>query len=105
MADVFSFIELIQELEMVVLLRVGPYICAEWDFGGLPWWLGSSQVWVGHIMLCMRALKNSLPAVVAGIYISMRPHTMLCMKTVVHEGFPLLFLLRQKGLLKWLGWS
>ena len=44
MADVFSFIELIQELEMVVLLRVGPYICAEWDFGGLPWWLGSSQV-------------------------------------------------------------
>ncbi len=46
MADVFSFIELIQELEMVVLLRVGPYICAEWDFGGLPWWLGSSQVCV-----------------------------------------------------------
>ncbi|DBB15766.1 TPA: hypothetical protein ACH3X3_003968 [Trebouxia sp. C0006] len=46
MADVFSFIELIQELEMVVLLRVGPYICAEWDFGGLPWWLGSSQIWV-----------------------------------------------------------
>lgn len=44
MADVFSFIELIQELDMVVLLRVGPYICAEWDFGGLPWWLGSSQV-------------------------------------------------------------
>ncbi|KAL0019729.1 hypothetical protein WJX77_006458 [Trebouxia sp. C0004] len=44
MADVFSFIELIQELEMVVLLRVGPYICAEWDFGGLPWWLGSSQI-------------------------------------------------------------
>lgn len=44
MADVFSFIELIQELDMIVLLRVGPYICAEWDFGGLPWWLGSSQV-------------------------------------------------------------
>ena len=44
MADVLSFIELIQELDMIVLLRVGPYICAEWDFGGLPWWLGSSQV-------------------------------------------------------------
>ena len=44
MADVFTFIELIQELDMIVLLRVGPYICAEWDFGGLPWWLGSSQV-------------------------------------------------------------
>ena len=44
MADVFGFIDIIQELEMIVLLRVGPYICAEWDFGGLPWWLGSSQV-------------------------------------------------------------
>ena len=29
---------------MMVLLRVGPYICAEWDFGGFPWWLGSSMV-------------------------------------------------------------
>ena len=52
MADVFSFIELIQELEMVVLLRVGPYICAEWDFGGLPWWLGSSQVSTIHMQAC-----------------------------------------------------
>ena len=24
---------------MMVLLRPGPYICAEWDMGGLPWWL------------------------------------------------------------------
>jgi beta-galactosidase len=22
-----------------VLLRPSPYICSEWDFGGLPWWL------------------------------------------------------------------
>lgn len=22
-----------------VIIRPGPYICAEWDFGGLPWWL------------------------------------------------------------------
>lgn len=50
MADVFGFIDIIQELEMMVLLRVGPYICAEWDFGGLPWWLGSSQVQGGGKM-------------------------------------------------------
>ena len=21
-------------------LRVGPYVCAEWDFGGIPAWVG-----------------------------------------------------------------
>ena len=26
-----------------VLLRPGPYICGEWDFGGFPWWLASSK--------------------------------------------------------------
>lgn len=24
---------------MYVLIRPGPYVCAEWDFGGHPWWL------------------------------------------------------------------
>lgn len=33
-----------QELELLVLLRPGPYICAEWDFGGFPAWLASSKV-------------------------------------------------------------
>ena len=23
----------------MVIVRPGPYICAEWEFGGLPWWL------------------------------------------------------------------
>lgn len=27
-----------------VLLRPGPYICAEWDFGGFPWWFASSAI-------------------------------------------------------------
>ena len=27
-----------------MLLRVGPYICGEWDFGGFPWWFASSKV-------------------------------------------------------------
>ena len=25
--------------DLLILLRPGPYICAEWDFGGLPWFL------------------------------------------------------------------
>lgn len=37
--DVAGFIRLAQELGLWVILRPSPYICAEWEFGGLPWWL------------------------------------------------------------------
>lgn len=43
-ADVEAFIKMAAELDLLVLLRPGPYICAEWDFGGLPSWLASSKV-------------------------------------------------------------
>lgn len=33
------FIELAQEIGLYVILRPSPYICAEWEFGGLPYWL------------------------------------------------------------------
>lgn len=26
---------------MWVIARPGPFICAEWDFGGFPYWLGT----------------------------------------------------------------
>ncbi|WP_207766470.1 glycoside hydrolase family 35 protein [Siphonobacter curvatus] len=34
--DIAAFIRLAQAEGMWVLLRPGPYVCAEWDFGGLP---------------------------------------------------------------------
>jgi len=37
--DVVEFVRQAQELGLYVILRPGPYICAEWDFGGLPAWL------------------------------------------------------------------
>jgi beta-galactosidase GanA len=37
--DIFSFIKLAQSVGFVVILRPGPYVCAEHDNGGLPWWL------------------------------------------------------------------
>ena len=37
--DVTSFINLAHTLGLYVILRPGPYICAEWEFGGLPAWL------------------------------------------------------------------
>lgn len=38
-ADIVGFVRLAGELGLYVILRPGPYICAEWDFGGLPGWL------------------------------------------------------------------
>ena len=43
-ADLEAYLQLAQDLGLYVLLRPGPYICAEWDFGGFPWWLASSKV-------------------------------------------------------------
>ncbi|XP_028123916.1 beta-galactosidase 17 isoform X3 [Camellia sinensis] len=38
-ADIVSFLKLCQKLDLLVMLRPGPYICAEWDLGGFPAWL------------------------------------------------------------------
>ncbi|MEQ4486609.1 glycoside hydrolase family 35 protein [Cohnella silvisoli] len=39
LADVERFIRLAGELGLHVIVRPSPYICAEWEFGGLPAWL------------------------------------------------------------------
>ncbi|XP_078050628.1 beta-galactosidase [Augochlora pura] len=38
-ADLVEFLTIAEEEGLLVLLRPGPYICAERDFGGLPYWL------------------------------------------------------------------
>ncbi|MCP9262411.1 Beta-galactosidase [Dirofilaria immitis] len=37
--NITHFIELAASYQLFVLARIGPYICAEWENGGLPWWL------------------------------------------------------------------
>lgn len=39
MLDVVKFVKTAEELGLYVILRPSPYICAEWEFGGLPAWL------------------------------------------------------------------
>lgn len=34
-----KFIKTAQEVGLYVIIRPGPYVCAEWEFGGYPWWL------------------------------------------------------------------
>jgi len=38
-ANVLQFLQIAQQNGMWVNLRIGPYVCAEWNFGGFPEWL------------------------------------------------------------------
>lgn len=39
MLDIVKFIRTAEDIGLKVIVRPGPYICSEWDFGGLPSWL------------------------------------------------------------------
>lgn len=41
--NIAEFVRLAGEMGLMVIVRPGPYICAEWEFGGLPWWLQTEQ--------------------------------------------------------------
>lgn len=41
--DCGEFLDLCAELELWVIARPGPFICAEWDFGGFPYWLNTKK--------------------------------------------------------------
>ncbi|NXC35220.1 BGAL galactosidase, partial [Campylorhamphus procurvoides] len=56
--DVEAFLDLTAELGLLVILRPGPYICAEWEMGGLPAWL----LWKPNIIL-----RTSDPAYLAAV--------------------------------------
>lgn len=42
--DLGRFLELCEKYGLYVILKPGPYICAEWDFGGFPDWLLSKDI-------------------------------------------------------------
>lgn len=39
MRDITAFLKMAKEEALYIVARVGPYICAEWDGGGMPAWL------------------------------------------------------------------
>ncbi|MCL2572387.1 MAG: beta-galactosidase [Defluviitaleaceae bacterium] len=41
--DLPRFIEVAAEVGLKVIIRPGPYICAEWEFGGFPGWLNQDR--------------------------------------------------------------
>merc|ERR1719276_458577 len=42
--DLLCFLKTAQSLGLMVLLRAGPYMCGEWEFGGLPAWIINKSV-------------------------------------------------------------
>ena len=43
MLDIVRFLETSKKLGLYAIVRPGPYICAEWEFGGFPAWLLSDK--------------------------------------------------------------
>jgi beta-galactosidase len=41
--DIAGFIQTAKEEGLWVVVRPSPYVCAEWEFGGYPWWLGKDK--------------------------------------------------------------
>ena len=41
--NIRAFIQTAAEVGLMVILRPGPYACAEWEFGGYPWWLQKNK--------------------------------------------------------------
>ncbi|CAN6456637.1 unnamed protein product [Victoria cruziana] len=37
--DFIKFLKTIQDVGLYAVVRIGPYVCAEWNYGGLPVWL------------------------------------------------------------------
>lgn len=41
--DIAAFVRIAQEEGLWVVLRPSPYVCAEWEFGGYPYWLQNEK--------------------------------------------------------------
>lgn len=54
--DLVKFVRTAQELGLYVILRPSPYICAEWEFGGLPAWLLQEDGM--HLRSCHESFLN-----------------------------------------------
>eukprot|EP00823_Brevimastigomonas_motovehiculus_P004738 TRINITY_DN3232_c0_g1_i1.p1 TRINITY_DN3232_c0_g1~~TRINITY_DN3232_c0_g1_i1.p1 ORF type:complete len:624 (-),score=147.55 TRINITY_DN3232_c0_g1_i1:220-2070(-) len=66
--DLAEFIRLAQKEDLLVVLRTGPYICGEWDWGGLPSWFRSE-----HPKANIRRMDSDYTAAVERYYNELLP--------------------------------
>ena len=63
--DIAAFCKLAQKHGMYVIVRPGPYVCAEWEMGGLPWWLlKNDSVQLRTMVRMARTSPMCLPSVI-----------------------------------------
>eukprot|EP00026_Physarum_polycephalum_P003422 Phypoly_transcript_03433.p1 GENE.Phypoly_transcript_03433~~Phypoly_transcript_03433.p1 ORF type:complete len:668 (+),score=82.90 Phypoly_transcript_03433:402-2405(+) len=76
-ADLVQFLNVVKENQLFVNLRIGPYVCAEWNYGGFPEWLreipgikfrdynepfmSEMQTWMTYIVNMLREQKMFAP--------------------------------------------
>ncbi|AXI80156.1 glycoside hydrolase family 35 protein [Peterkaempfera bronchialis] len=70
MLDLTAFLDLAREEGLYVLLRPGPYICAEWEGGGLPSWL------LADPGIRLRSADPAFLAAVDGYFDALLPHVL-----------------------------
>ncbi|MFG3494664.1 beta-galactosidase family protein [Streptomyces sp. NPDC047928] len=58
-ADLDGFLRAVRDAGLYAIVRPSPYICAEWENGGLPWWLLADRE--------VRALRCQDPAYLAHV--------------------------------------
>lgn len=68
LADLEGFIRLAGSMDLHVIVRPSPYICAEWEFGGLPAWLLTDD------SLRLRCFDPAYLAKVEAYYDELLPH-------------------------------
>ena len=73
--DLVGFLKTAQDVGLLVILRAGPYICGEWEMGGLPsWLLRGERVPIlrssdyGYLSLVNTWMKKLLPLVKPLLY-------------------------------------
>eukprot|EP00179_Madagascaria_erythrocladioides_P030081 CAMPEP_0198336216 /NCGR_PEP_ID=MMETSP1450-20131203/20855_1 /TAXON_ID=753684 ORGANISM="Madagascaria erythrocladiodes, Strain CCMP3234" /NCGR_SAMPLE_ID=MMETSP1450 /ASSEMBLY_ACC=CAM_ASM_001115 /LENGTH=619 /DNA_ID=CAMNT_0044040937 /DNA_START=439 /DNA_END=2298 /DNA_ORIENTATION=+ len=73
-ADLEKFIEIVAEEGLFMVVRPGPYICAEWELGGLPYWLLKDERMVlrstypGYLVAVQRYFDMLLPRLSPYLY-------------------------------------
>ena len=72
--DIAAFLKKAKEHGLMAIVRPGPYICAEWEFGGLPWWLQtlpnmeircSNAVYLEHFTRYLRRIFDEVRPLLA----------------------------------------
>jgi beta-galactosidase len=66
--DIACFVRIAASLGLLVILRPSPYICAEWEFGGLPAWLLNDR------LMRVRSADSRFMAKVATYYEALFAH-------------------------------